>query len=242
MGKGSTHPATVHFHMPTLADLTTFLDRRLPLPGRPAATLVIPHEGDVARLGLRLDPGGDLPAWARQHALDAIFLHRHYRLDATSLPLGVGVIAAHDAFDVHLSVGDNAHWARAVGLRTREAFGEKNGRSLGRIGAVAPRGWKVFCEEARHEFGGIEEMQPPASGRVTRVAVVGAMTEELVREAHAAGVDVYVTGQFRQPAREAAAETGIGVIAVGHRRAERWGLRQLATLLDAEFPALTVVS
>ena len=111
-----------------------------PLPNRPSATIVVPHNGNVARLGLRLDPGSDLPAWARQHALDAIFLHRHYRLDAESLPIDVGVIASHDAFDAYLSIGDNAHWARAVGLRERESFGEQNGRSLGMIGAVEPSG------------------------------------------------------------------------------------------------------
>ncbi len=232
--------------MPIFADLATCFDRLLPLPNRlaatPAATLVVPREGEIARLGLRLDPSGDLPAWARRHALDAIFLHRHYKLDIDALPPGVGVIASHDAFDAHLSIGDNKHWARAVGLRTRESFGKKEGRSLGVIGEVEPRGWKDFCGYVMREFDGIEESQPPAKERVGRVAVVGAMNEVLVRQAHAAGVDVYVTGQFRQPARGAVAETGIGVIAVGHRRAERWGLRQLAALLDGEFPALTVVT
>ena len=57
------------------------------------------------------------------------------------------------------------------------------------------------------------------------------MNDRLVRAAHAAGAGVYVTGQWREPARKAVLETGLGVVCVGHRRSEEWGLRTLARLL-----------
>ena len=57
------------------------------------------------------------------------------------------------------------------------------------------------------------------------------MNDGLVRAANAAGAGLYVTGQWRQPARAAVRETGIGVAAVGHARSEVWGLRALVRLL-----------
>lgn len=74
-----------------------------------------------------------------------------------------------------------------------------------------------------------------------RVAVVGAMTDALVREAADRGAQIYVTGQYRQPAREAVRETGIGVIAVGHRRSEIWGLRALAGVIRERWSMIEVI-
>ena len=67
------------------------------------------------------------------------------------------------------------------------------------------------------------------------------MTEALVHEASERGADVYITGQLRQPGRVAMLDTGIGVIAVGHKRSEAWGLRALAHVLRERWATLEVV-
>ncbi len=97
---------------------------------------------------------------------------------------------------------------------------------------------RPFRERVEAELGGSESIIPPRRPTIRRVAVVGAMTDALVREAVKAGADVYLTGQMRVPARKAVEEAGIGVIAAGHARAERWGLRALAASLRERFPAL----
>ena len=90
-------------------------------------------------------------------------------------------------------------------------------------------------------FGGLEaEAVPDRAAPVSRVAVVGAMTDALVREAAARGAGLYVTGQLRQPARAAAAATGIAVAAVGHARSERWGVRALAHLVAERWGGVRV--
>lgn len=73
---------------------------------------------------------------------------------------------------------------------------------------------------------------------MARVVAANAMTDALVREAAGRGADVYLTGQLRAPARAAVAQTGIGVVATGHHRAEEWGLRELARLLRERWPGL----
>ena len=79
-------------------------------------------------------------------------------------------------------------------------------------------------------------MALPAAGAdalIQCAAVVGAMNDALVREAHARGAGLYATGQWRQPARAAVRATGLGVVVIGHRRSEQWGLHALCRLLLA---------
>lgn len=73
------------------------------------------------------------------------------------------------------------------------------------------------------------------------MAVVGAMTDALVREAALRGADLYITGQLRKPALSAVKETGIAVVAAGHRRCEEWGLKALAGVLRERWFELEVV-
>jgi putative NIF3 family GTP cyclohydrolase 1 type 2 len=61
------------------------------------------------------------------------------------------------------------------------------------------------------------------------------MTDALVREAAARGAQMYVTGQVRQPGLRAAADTGMGIVAVGHARGEMYGLRLLAAMIEERF-------
>ena len=146
------------------------------------------------------------------------------------------MLAYHLAFDERLTTGFNPALAAACGWGEPAILGRKADRPLGMVCALpASSTFDAVAAQLRTEFDALEEVTPPvADGEpITRVAVVGAMTDALVREAHACGVGVYVTGQWRQPARLAVRETGLGVIALGHRRSELWGLRTLAKLLRA---------
>lgn len=195
----------------------------------------------LARLGLALEFTPALPAWAREHRCDALFLHRPWRLPRGALPPAVGVLYAHLPFDDRLTTSDNAPLAAALGFRTREVLGVKDGRRIGMVGDVAPARAADALARVRREFGGVEAVAVADPDRpVTRVAVVGAMNDRLVREAAARGAGLYVTGQMRQPARAAVDETGIAVAAVGHERAERWGLHALARIVSEHWPSLAV--
>jgi len=200
----------------------------------------------VARLGLALEPSDDVAEWINGERLDALFLHRPWKLERapTALPEGVGVIAYHLAFDERLTLGYNPRLAQALRLSGLEVLGEKEGRPLGMSGDVSTLAAMTFTDFARaigEVFGGCERNDTPTSPEVTRVAVVGAMTDALVREASARGAQVYVTGQFRAPAEAAVKATNIGVIAVGHRRSEEWGLRALAGVLRERWCDLQVI-
>ncbi len=206
----------------------------------------LPSDRPIARLGLALEPFPDLAAWVAAERLDALFLHRPWGLtDAQRRDLltnQVGVLAYHLAFDERLTTGFNPVLAAACGWHPPVLLGEKAGRPLGMTCALPhPTPFDELAAQLAREFGGPLELRRPRRLRpkdgicdhfpVEKVAVVGAMTDALVRAACDAGADVYVTGQFRQPARRAVEETGLGVVVLGHHRSEVWGLRALARLL-----------
>ncbi len=194
-------------------------------------------EANVGRLGLALEPWPGLAAWAEAERLDALFLHRPWGLEATSLP----VLAYHYAFDERLTTGYNPLLAKALGMSGLEVLGDKEGRPLGMIGGVTPRPLATFRALTESTFGALEGVYGVQTGRVGDVScacVVGAMRPTLLYEAAERGAQVYLTGQYRKGAARAVAQTGLAVFEIGHARSERWGLRRLAEVLRGRFADL----
>lgn len=199
-----------------------------------------PSTRSIRRLGLALEPWEQLPQWVEQQRLDALFLHRPWKLQPRQLLPNVGVLSYHLAFDERLTLGFNPRLAEILAMSDLSVLGEKQGRAIGMLGAIAPQSFSSYCTYVDEVFGGQEELYRGAATEISRVAVVGAMTDALISEAAARGAELYITGQFRQPALDAVRETRIGVIAVGHRRSEVWGLRAIAGVLRERWSRLEV--
>jgi putative NIF3 family GTP cyclohydrolase 1 type 2 len=228
--------------LPTVRAMQRLLDGLLgAADGDEPRGIVRPRQAAVSRFGLALDPHPALCEWVAAERLDALFLHRPWRLAEEQIPAHLGVIAYHSPFDRHLTCGFNPRLADALEMRALRPFGRGDGRVIGMCGEVAPQSVPAFARTVEREFGGVDAVIQPARGAVERVAVVGAMTDALVREAAAEGVDLYLTGQLRVPARAAVSATGIGVVAVGHHRSEQWGLGALAAILRGAWPALETI-
>lgn len=229
--------------MPDLLALAEFLNTALETNTSP------PHEDTlyrhslrpVGRLGLALEANFDVWAWAQAHDLDAVFLHRPWKIDSQTVPPDIGVLMSHTGLDIHLTLGVNPRLASALGLADWEPFSVKNEHPLGMLGHVSPAPFGVLRVMLEGIFGGLDCAHAGTAGTITTIAVVNAMTDALVREACARGAQAYVTGQERTAAREAAAETRMAVVAVGHVRCEQWGLRALMGLLRERWAGLEVV-
>lgn len=224
-----------------LNDLAQFLDRFFAVHrfGDDQGGIYQPSLRPIRRIGLALEPWAGLPEWATSQHLDALFFHRPWKLEAGQLAPDVGVVAYHLAFDERMTLGFNPRLADVLGMSALEVLGEKEGRPIGTIGEISAQSFVSYCDRVREIFGGYDKTRA-SSGDIKRVAVVGAMTDALIREAAVRGADLYITGQLR-PAAVAVEETGIRVIAVGHRRSEEWGLRSLAGVLRDRYFDLEVV-
>lgn len=225
--------------MTSLESIALFLDAYFTVETYPddANGVYHPTERSVKRLGLALEPNPDVYTQLDALECDALFLHRPWQLDGSRLQEDVGVLAYHLPFDDVLTLGYNLRLAAALSLQNVEEFGHKDGRRIGMVGTVPETSFVVAANIVKEVFGGLER-EHPGHYPVTRVAVVGAMNEQLLTEAHARGVGLYITGQWRSHAEAAAAQTGMGVVTVGHARAEMWGLSALAHLVQERFAGL----
>lgn len=226
-----------------IAEIAEFLDcffavERFPASDRGGVYLA--SSNPVERIGLVLEPGAELQEWVSANCLNALFLHRPWKLATEQISPELGVISYHLPFDECLTVSFNHRLAQVLRMSALEVLGEKENRAIGMIGEIPTQSFAHLCNCITQIFGGKEQLHTTINTDVTRIAVVGAMTDSLVREAAARGADVYITGQLRQPAAAAIQETKIGAIAVGHRRSEVWGLRCLAGVLQERWSNLQV--
>jgi putative NIF3 family GTP cyclohydrolase 1 type 2 len=233
----------------SLADLVDSIDGIVGAQGVREAraargTDIVQHvPGPMARLGLALEPWPGLRHWAERERLDALFLHRRWGVEPMLPALRMAVVASHEGFDRRFGFGSNPELQAALGLRLTGRLAERDGYPLGTVAEGTPRTMAALRAELVAIFGGLAgevagDADRPAERLAERIAIARAMTAELVREAAALGADAYVTGQLRRPAMAAAADAGMHVFAVGHRRSERWALGVLAATLDRCWPGL----
>ena len=227
----------------SLAAIASYLDSYLGSARFPNDQSGIYHASTCAirRIGLAIEPWTEIGAWVRQERLDALFLHRPWHLNIQELPDDVGVLAYHLAFDLTLTFGFNRRLADALQMAYLFPFAFKDAVPLGMIGNISPTALDTFVECLAETFGVSPVLEKKYTDTVSRIAVVGAMTDTLIRDAAAQEVQLYVTGQFRQPARGAVQETGMAVAVIGHSVGEWWGLRALAGLLRERWAHLDVV-
>ncbi|MGI9176156.1 MAG: Nif3-like dinuclear metal center hexameric protein, partial [Rhodothermales bacterium] len=173
-----------------LDDIAAFIDDVLDVRrydfGDDVRGLYRTSERPVQRMGLALEGSPELAAWVREKRLDALFFHRPWKLDLGALPPDVGVLAYHLAFDERLTLGYNPWLAQMLALHHLEVLGRKAGRPLGMIGQVAAMPFRACVRRLMEVFGGLDQIHVPATTEVTAVAVVGAMSEQLVQEAYGA--------------------------------------------------------
>ncbi len=194
----------------------------------------------VERVGLALEPWTGIGAWVERDGFDAVLLHRPWDLAPTAIPRDTAIIACHLAFDRTLGVGFNTRLADVLDMSHLESLGDRRHGPIGMIGRIDTAPLSVLRRVVWQMFDGIEGELHSTDVPVDRIAVAGAIDDDLVREAWARGARLYLTDAMHQSARAAVVETGIAVIVTGPRRAEHWGMRALAGLLRERFASIDV--
>ncbi|PTA67264.1 Nif3-like dinuclear metal center hexameric protein [Deinococcus arcticus] len=213
----------------TLSALAAWLQTHLDEP----QPLKRPGPEEVTHLALALEPR-DLPAHL---TADALFVHRS-RGVGEGWP-GLGVLGAHDGFDLHLTTGPNRVLAARLGWQEVRPL-HWEGQPAGLLATVPQPTWEALRAALHAELGGEDDSVAPTlpiTGPL-RVALMNRLNPGTAAMAAEQGAHVYLTGQLRPSALGAVRAAGLGVVALGHRRTEWWGLGQLADQLRAAFPGL----
>jgi len=170
---------------------------------------------------------------------------------------GIAVYSPHTAFD-SARLGINQMLASWLGLQEirpiRSSLSPSdNAFGSGRWGKLnSPVTLREFLKLARTRLK-LPGQPAPHGGQDVLLQYVGQLDQsvstvgigcgsaaEFLRDAAQLGCDLFLTGEARFHDCVEARETGISLVLAGHYGTERPGVEQLAELLQAEFPTLTV--
>ncbi len=157
-----------------------------------------------------------------------------YALLRALLDHDLAVYSSHLPLDAHPKLGNSACLARALGFRTLVPFFPAKGRDIG----YRARG-RLSRDELVTRLAAATGSPPvvlsggPAMCREIGVVTGGAGAE--IRDAAAAGVDTFITGEGPHWTATLAEELGINVLYAGHYATETFGVKALAAHLSRKF-------
>ncbi len=147
----------------------------------------------------------------------------------------LALYAIHLPLDMHPQLGNNAGLANQLGLTDRQEFGTYKGVKIGVVGnlpepqRIEVIGDRLFTDD-RSELGRL----PFGKEKNVSVAIVSGGACDLVDEAIALGVDLFITGDADHTIYHRCLEAGINVIFGGHYQTEIWGVSLLAKRMSQD--------
>lgn len=160
---------------------------------------------------------------------------RSYRRLKALLEADIAVYSAHLPLDVHPEVGNNVLLAHALGLTPEGRFGSWG--DIEGVGVWAAADMPLADLTGRLTAACGEEPRVIAGGpaHVRRVGIVTGGAASLIPEAHAEGLDTFVTGEGTHHTFHDAMELGVNVLYGGHYATETAGVRAVGELLAERY-------
>ena len=209
--------------------------------------LQVENAGEVTHIAVAVDACEAVIQVAARQGADLLLVHhglfwgprvpvtgRAYRKLNGLLRSGLAVYSAHLPLDVHPAVGNNAVLARLLGVDVTGWWGEYKGSPIGAVGELAvPR--EEIGRRLEQQLGVTPKLIAGGPARTRRIGVITGAGGSMIRQAHAAGIDTFVTGEGAHYTYFDAEELGVNVFFAGHYATETVGVRALAEHLAGAF-------
>jgi len=155
---------------------------------------------------------------------------------ATLLKHDINLIAYHLPLDGHPELGNNAQWARALGLVDTRGFLGKPGAEIGVCGMLPEAMAGDELASMLELILGRPVLHVAGHDRPVRsLGLCSGGAQGYIGEAAALGLDAYLTGEVSESTVHVAREMGIHFYACGHHATERFGVRALGEHLAERF-------
>ncbi len=152
----------------------------------------------------------------------------------------LSLLAYHLPLDAHPTLGNNALLADLLGLVDRARFGEHGGVLLGVQGALpTPAPVADVAAALGAQLGSTPLVLPGGDHPVRTIGVVSGGAAKDIRQAAAAGLDAFITGEPREDSAYVAAELGVHLIAAGHNATETVGVQAVGAAAAERFGITT---
>ena len=173
--------------------------------------------------------------WGRPLAITG----RHYNRVSTLIKNNVGLFACHLPLDAHLTYGNNAQMARALGMKDVQEFSVYKGVSVG-VKGVLPH--PMTADEIvqalgirRNSTNFVVNAGSDGQRRFCSAGIVSGEGASDIYQAMADGLDVLITGEGRYSTLNDCLETTVGMLCLGHYETETFGVKAVMGLISQEF-------
>ena len=237
---------------PRLADVVAYLDDYLQtasIADAPTAHngLQVENSGRVRLVAAAVDACEATITMAAAEGADLLLVHHGlfwsggapligpaFRRIADLLRNDIAVYSSHLPLDRHPDVGNAPVLARQLGISVRGEFGVYHGQAVGVWGELdASR--DEFARRVATATGQTPKVLAFGSERVRRVGIVTGAGGGEIRQAAAAALDTYLTGEGPHWSYFDAEELRLNVLYAGHYATETMGVKALAEHLHVKF-------
>lgn len=153
---------------------------------------------------------------------------------AALISAGISVYSAHLPLDVHPEVGNNALLTRALGLHPEGTFGAFEGHPIG-IWSHGKGTREELAAQLAEVLRATPLLMPFGPAVPKRIGVITGGAGSMIKVAHEAGVDTFITGEGAHHTFFDAEELGINVFYGGHYATETFGVRSLGEHISHRF-------
>lgn len=159
---------------------------------------------------------------------------KHRRL---KLLLGrdINLFAYHLPLDMHPEFGNNAQLAMQLGLVADGRFGENDLGWLGTPASAEVTTVGRLAQTVEQRLGRAPLLIGDPTQPLKRVGWCTGAAQNMLGDAIAAGVSVYLSGEVSEPTVHLAREAGVAYLACGHHATERFGVQALGSHLAQQF-------
>jgi dinuclear metal center YbgI/SA1388 family protein len=209
--------------------------------------LQIENSGRVTKIGAAVDVSTRVLREAVEQDVDLLIVHHGLFWPGLKPITGalrgqlklafekdIALYSAHLPLDLHPRVGNNAHLAKALGLRPTTPFFEEKEQLIG-LKARASIRREVLARKLEKSLGGpVRAFNFGPQTTKTIGLVTGGAGAEIYRVA-AEKIDTFITGEAPHWAAIAAEELRINLLLGGHYATETFGVKALGVHLSKRF-------
>ncbi len=209
--------------------------------------LQVENSGSVTRIAATVDASLATVKLAIAAKADLLIVHhglfwnkthpwtgKKFALMKLLIENNLAIYSSHLPLDAHPQLGNNAQLAAALGLKNLKPFFFSHGQNIG---------LKTSTNISRDELAkrlaratGAKPKVIPGGGEICeRIGIVTGGAGGELKQAAAAGVDTFITGEGPHWTYALAEELGLNVFYAGHYATETFGVKALAAELSKKF-------
>lgn len=158
----------------------------------------------------------------------------HYQRISKLIKHDINLWAYHLPLDLHPLYGNNVQLAQRLGFTNFKPALEKKGVKYGLLCEIPKTSLQTLNQHIENTLNRRPICIAAGSEPYTvyKVAICTGAAQDLITQAHAAGADVYISGEISERTTHIARELNIHYIAAGHHATERYGIQALGKLIE----------